>query len=86
MSYTVQYEKRALKELSKLPATAVRQILTKIDSLSTDPYQTGIKKLKGFENVFRARAGNYRILYEVNDGKLLIMIVVVGDRKDVYDQ
>ncbi|WP_084439936.1 type II toxin-antitoxin system RelE family toxin [Dyadobacter alkalitolerans] len=45
-----------------------------------------MKKLKGSENVFRARAGNYRILYEVNDGKLLIMVVAVGDRKDVYDQ
>lgn len=86
MNYTVQYEKRVLKELSRLPATAVRQILTKINSLSADPYQNGIKKLKGFENVFRARVGNYRILYEVNAGKLLIMIVAVGDRKDVYDQ
>ncbi|WP_262712824.1 type II toxin-antitoxin system RelE family toxin [Dyadobacter bucti] len=43
MTYTVRYEKRALKELSKLPATAVKQILSKIDSLSQDPYQVGIK-------------------------------------------
>jgi mRNA interferase RelE/StbE len=85
MTYTVRYEKRALKELSKLPATAVKQILSKIDSLSQDPYQAGIKKLKGFDNVFRAKAGNYRILYEINDGKLLIMIVAIGDRKDIYN-
>jgi mRNA interferase RelE/StbE len=85
MSYTVQFEKRALKELSKLSSASVKLILAKIDSLSIDPYQTGIKKLKGFENVFRARAGNYRILYEINDGKLIIMIVAIGDRKDVYN-
>jgi mRNA-degrading endonuclease RelE of RelBE toxin-antitoxin system len=58
MTYTIRYEKRALKDLSKLPATAVKQILSKIDSLSQDPYQAGIKKLKGFDNVFRAKAGN----------------------------
>lgn len=85
MTYTVRYETRALKELSKLPATAVKQILSKIDSLSQDPYQAGIKKLKGFDNVFRAKAENYRILYEINDGKLLIMIVAIGDRKDIYN-
>jgi mRNA interferase RelE/StbE len=85
MSYTVQYEKRALKELSKLPIAAVKQILAKIHTLSIDPYQSGIKKLKGFDNVYRAKAGNYRILYEIKDGKLLVVIVAIGDRKDVYN-
>ncbi|MEO6286761.1 MAG: type II toxin-antitoxin system RelE/ParE family toxin [Dyadobacter sp.] len=85
MSYTIQYEKRALKELSKLPATVVKQILAKIDSLSVDPYQTGIKKLKGFDKVFRAKSGNYRILYEIEDDKLLVLVVAIGDRKSIYE-
>lgn len=86
MSFTIRYEKRALKELSKLPTNAVKQILAKVESLALDPYQSGIKKLKGFDNVFRAKTGNYRILYEINGDKLLIMIVAIGDRKNVYDQ
>lgn len=85
MSFTIRYEKRALKELSKLPRSAVKQILAKIESLATDPYQSGIKKLKGFDHVFRAKAGNYRILYEIDGDKLLVMIVAIGDRKDVYN-
>ncbi|WP_409021828.1 type II toxin-antitoxin system RelE family toxin [Dyadobacter sp. LHD-138] len=55
-----------------------------MESLATDPYQSGIKKLKSFDHVFRAKAGNYRILYEIDGDKLLIMIVAIGDRKDVY--
>jgi mRNA interferase RelE/StbE len=84
MPYSIKYEKRALKELSKLPGTAVKQILAKVESLAIDPFQSGIKKLKGFDTVFRAKAGNYRILYEIDGNKLLVMIVAIGDRKDVY--
>ena len=84
MIYTVKYEKHALKELVKLPSSAVKQILLKIDSLAINPYQSGVKKLKGFDHVFRAKAGNYRILYEVDGEQVLIMIVAIGDRKDIY--
>ena len=86
MFYTIKYEKRALKELSKLSTNVVKQILGKIESLALDPYQSGIKKLKGFDNVFRAKAGNYRILYEINGDKLLVIIVAIGDRKDIYNK
>ena len=86
MIYTIKYEKRALKELSKLSTNVVKQILGKIESLALDPYQSGIKKLKGFDNVFRAKAGNYRILYEINGDKLLVIIVAIGDRKDIYNK
>ena len=59
MRFIIKYEKRALKELSRLPTAVVKQVLNKIDSLAIDPYQSGIKKLKGFEQVFRAKSGNY---------------------------
>jgi mRNA-degrading endonuclease RelE of RelBE toxin-antitoxin system len=61
MSYIIQYEKRALKELSKLSSVAVKQILAKIDSLAIDPYQSGIKKLKGFDKVFADLKETYDI-------------------------
>lgn len=86
MRYKIIYEKHALKELYKLPSKAVNQILKKIDSLAENPYQAGIRKLTDTDEVYRARAGNYRILYEINDGQLRIMIVKIGDRKDIYNR
>jgi len=85
MRYKISYEKRALKELSKLPGRAVTQIVKKIESLAENPYQAGIRKLTDTDEIYRARVGNYRILYEINNGELRIIIVAVGDRKDVYD-
>ena len=86
MRYKVSYEKRALKELYKLPKKAIGQIVAKIESLASIPYQTGVRKLTDLEEVYRARVGNYRILYQIDDGKLLILIVAIGDRKNVYDK
>jgi len=86
MRYKIIYEKRALKELYKMPLTAIEQIVKKIDSLAKNPYQSGIRKLTGADEVYRARAGDYRILYEINDRELRVMIVKIGDRKDVYNR
>ncbi|MEI6747087.1 MAG: type II toxin-antitoxin system RelE/ParE family toxin [Methylococcaceae bacterium] len=58
-----------------------------IYSLAENPYQDGIKKLKGKKKTspcFRIRAGNYRILYEVNNHKLIVHVIAVGDRKEIY--
>lgn len=85
MSYSIEYDKGVQKELSRLPSKNIIQILSKIESLANDPYQSGIKKLKGYDFVYRARVGNYRILYEIDGGRLVIIVVAIGDRKDIYD-
>ncbi|WP_225865807.1 type II toxin-antitoxin system RelE family toxin [Dyadobacter aurulentus] len=54
-------------------------------SLESDPYQSGCTKLKGIENTFRIRAGNYRILYQVYDKVLTVEVVDIGNRKDIYE-
>ncbi|MBO9613050.1 MAG: type II toxin-antitoxin system RelE/ParE family toxin [Dyadobacter sp.] len=86
MRYKISYEKRAIKELNKLPKRAVVQVVKKIDSLGENPYQAGVRKLAAIHDVYRARVGNYGILYEINDGELRIIIVSIGDRKDVYNR
>lgn len=86
MRYKIVYEKRALKELHKMSGKAVGRIIAKIESLALDPYQSGIRKLTDLHHVYRARVGNYRIIYQINDDKLIILIVAIGDRKDVYDK
>ncbi len=91
--FNVVIKASAEKELEKLPnvavavAVAVAEILTVIYSLAENPYQNGIKKLKGKSKkspFFRIRAGNYRILYEVNNVELIVHIIAVGDRKEIY--
>ncbi|MDD5228141.1 MAG: type II toxin-antitoxin system RelE/ParE family toxin [Methylococcales bacterium] len=85
--FKVVIKASAEKELEKLPNTEIAQVLDVIYSLAENPYRDGIKKLKGKKKkspCFRIRAGNYRILYEVNNHKLIVHVIAVGDRKEIY--
>ncbi len=65
------------------PAVSVR-IETKIDGLARDPRPRGVKKLAGEEELYRLRVGDYRIIYQVRDRVLVVLVVNVGHRRDVY--
>jgi len=82
-NYKIEIKKSAAKEISKLPKVAVKRIVDKIQTLSTDPRPNGCKKLSGDEK-YRIRVGVYRILYSITDEKLVIIVVNVGHRKEVY--
>ena len=84
MSYSIQIKKSALKELYKLPKDISRQVAKDINELATNPRPPGCKKLKGADNLYRIRSGNYRIVYQVFDKVLLVLVVLIGDRKDIY--
>ena len=83
MKYEVLIEKAALKELSKIPPKEQSRIITTIKSLSKEPRPIGVKKLTGRE-AWRIRVGNYRIIYEIQDNKLVILVVHIGHRKNIY--
>ena len=85
MPYTVEFLKTAEEELTALPKEAQRQIVKRIEGLATDPRPAGIKQLKGPEKFLRVRAGDYRVIYLVEGKNLVVLIVRVGDRKDVYE-
>ncbi len=77
----------AEKELEKLPNSVIAEILDAIYKLAENPYPNHTKKLKGKNKTtpcFRIRVGNYRILYEVNNGKLIVHVISIGHRKDIY--
>ena len=82
--YKIQFKNSALKELRKLPKPTADQISHEIDRLSVTPRPHQCKKLNGAEDLFRIRVGNYRIIYQVQDGLLLVLIIRIGDRKEVY--
>ena len=83
-SYQIEWKRSALKELEKLPRRFVSKIIAAIKDLSENPYPQGMKKLVGSEHTYRIRVGDYRIVYEIFANKLVVEIVRVRHRKDVY--
>jgi mRNA interferase RelE/StbE len=84
MSYRVELKPSALEALSKLPVADRKRIAKKIDSLAENPRPRGVTKLAGEENLYRIRAGEYRVIYQIQDDRLLVLVVRIGNRGDVY--
>ena len=83
-SYKVAIKKSAAKELESIAGKKDRQrIVDRIQALANDPRPPGAEKLSVQEK-YRIRQGNYRILYEIDDKAVVVTIVRIGDRKDVY--
>ena len=81
--YNIQIKKSAQKEIKLLSAIEKLRIISKIQSLANDPRGPDSKKLSAQER-YRVRVGKYRILYEIHDKVLVIVIVKVAHRKDAY--
>jgi mRNA interferase RelE/StbE len=82
-NYKVTFKKSVLKDLKSVPKSDVIKIISKIDSLAEDPRRVGAIKLSGNE-LYRIRQGHYRILYEIKDRELIVQVIKVGHRADVY--
>jgi mRNA interferase RelE/StbE len=82
-SYKVLIKPSAVKELESIPKKDRQRITTKIGSLADTPRPPGCQKLSGQER-YRVRQGNYRIVYEIQDRELIVFVVKIGDRKDIY--
>jgi mRNA interferase RelE/StbE len=83
-SYKIEWKVSAVKELKKLDRSVIPRIHDAVRSLAANPFPHGCCKLKGSESTFRIRIGDYRVVYEVVQGRLTIEIVRVRHRKDVY--
>ena len=81
--YRVEIASRVAKELADLPKGVRLRIAMAIDALADDPRPPGAKKLTGHD-AYRVRVGDYRILYEIADNVLVVLVVKVRHRKDVY--
>ncbi|MEB3309921.1 MAG: type II toxin-antitoxin system RelE/ParE family toxin [Snowella sp.] len=82
--YRIEFLKTAQKELSKLPREIQTKIALAIDFLKLEPYPNNVKKLKGSEGLFRIRVGDYRIIYKIENKNLIILVVKIGHRRDIY--
>lgn len=84
MSYKVEILRGVLKQLKKIPSELQERIQIKIDDLATEPRPNGVKKLKGKENAYRIRVGDYRVIYDIFDDLLVVNVVEVGHRRNIY--
>lgn len=82
--YKIAISSSAEKKLKKLPKKDISKIIESIQMLSINPYLEGCRKLKGEENTYRLRQGLYRIIYEIENLQVKILILKIGHRKDIY--
>lgn len=85
MEYRIVISKRAKRDLKKLGPDIKRQIRKAIDSLGSQPRPPSSKLMKGiYKGYWRERTGNYRIIYEISDEQLVVLVIRAGHRKDIY--
>ena len=84
MKYKVELLPTAKKELASLPKEILKRVYGRLVVLSENPYPKGIKAIKGGDGIFRLRVGDYRILYKVENRRLLVLVISIGHRKDIY--
>lgn len=82
-SYSVLIKRSAAKELERLPDKIRRQIVSRISALSSQPRPVGCEKLTG-EELYRIRQGDYRVVYSIADTQLIVHVIRVANRRDVY--
>ncbi len=84
MGWKIVIERKAQKALAKIPNPYKTNIIKAIDSLTSNPFDVGSAKLKGSEDLWRIRTGPYRIIYQVKESELVILIVRIGHRGYIY--
>jgi len=84
MRYTIIIPKPVEKQLQNLPTETYQRIIEKIGQLSSQPRSLDTKKLKGFENEYRIRIGDYRVRYEIKDKTLTVLLLSCRHRRDAY--
>ncbi|HVS70376.1 MAG TPA: type II toxin-antitoxin system RelE/ParE family toxin [Phycisphaerae bacterium] len=82
--YRVEIDTRAGREIRDLQRAEQVRIVGRIESLAQNPRPHGCVKLSGGQELWRIRVGQYRVIYQVRDDRLMVMIVKVGNRRDVY--
>ncbi len=83
-TYQVEIMRSAAKSLQSVPKKPRQRIAAALEALSVDPRPHGCEKLTDRDNEYRIRVGNYRIIYTVIDKRLVVLVLGIGDRKDVY--
>ncbi len=85
MAYRIEVTPGALKDLQSLPLREQQRVADRIEALAETPRPQDCKKLKGKDSFYRIRVGDYRVVYQIEDEVLFILIVRIGDRREIYE-
>jgi mRNA interferase RelE/StbE len=83
-SYEIEIGRTAEKQLKNLSERDQLRVVRAVLALAEEPHPRGTRKLSGYDDVFRIRVGRFRVLYSVAENRLVILILKIGHRKDVY--
>ena len=83
-SYEIEITRTAEKQLTRLRREDQARVVRAVIALADEPFPRGSRKLSGYDDVFRIRVGNYRVIYSVSGKTLIIIILKIGHRRDVY--
>jgi mRNA interferase RelE/StbE len=86
MTYRIEVAPAAVRQLSKLDPTARRRVQAAVELLADEPRPSGAKKLVGGDGEWRVRTGDYRVIYEIHDEVLLVLVIAFGHRREVYQR
>jgi mRNA interferase RelE/StbE len=86
VTYRIEIAPRAARQLRRLDARARKRVQAAIELLADNPRPPSTKKLVGGNGEWRIRTGDYRVVYEIHDNVLLVLVVAVGHRRDIYDR
>lgn len=84
MSFSIEFTPSAVREFKRLPKEVQQRISPSIERLARDPFPHGVKKLIAEQNVYRIRVGDYRVLYQVEADKLIVLVLKIGHRREIY--
>lgn len=84
-NYSVQIAPTAWRQLMKLDEEMQGRVDDAIYALASEPRPSGCKKLSGTQNTYRVRVSDFRIIYDIEDGVLKVLVVAIGNRRDIYD-
>lgn len=84
MNYTVVVLPSAERDMRKLPSREWARVCERIDALQSNPRFVGVQKLQGAKDRYRAKCGDYRVLYRIDDASRQVIVYAVGHRKDIY--
>ena len=84
MKYSVEFRLAALKSIKRLPKKELLRIKKKIDEIAANLPEANSTKMKGANSFHKIRSGDCRIIYEIHDDRLVILVVKIGHRKDIY--
>jgi len=86
VTYTLKFRPKATRQFRKLPQEIQDRLEPHIEALKQDPRPPGAEKITGSKDTYRLRVGNYRVIYEVYDTYLLVSVILLGHRREIYRQ